>query len=73
MNDILLLHDSARPHTSLHTREAVAKVRTVLPHPARGLYPPFSDYHLFGPVEDALRGRHFADDKEMKQSFRDML
>jgi hypothetical protein len=28
-----------------------------------------SDYDLFDPVKDALSGRHFADDKGMKQSF----
>jgi hypothetical protein len=28
-----------------------------------------SSYHLFGPVKDVLRERHFADDNELKQSF----
>jgi hypothetical protein len=32
-----------------------------------------SNYHLSGSVKDALRGRHFADDNELKQSFRDVL
>ena len=26
-----------------------------------------SDFHLLGPPKDALRGRHFADDDELKQ------
>lgn len=30
------------------------------------------DYHLFGPVKDILSGRHSAD-KELKESFRDVL
>jgi histone-lysine N-methyltransferase SETMAR len=59
MNQVVLLHDNARPHTSLRTREATATMgRTVLPHP---LYSPDlapSDFHLFGPwrmrSEDAV-------------------
>jgi hypothetical protein len=46
---------------------------TVLPHPAHSPDLAPSDYHLFGPVKDALRGRHFADDDELKQVFRDVL
>jgi histone-lysine N-methyltransferase SETMAR len=67
MNQFLLLHDNARPHISLRTREAIATVGwTVLPHPpySPGLAP--SDFHLFGPLKDALRGRRFADDDELK-------
>jgi hypothetical protein len=67
VKDILLVHDSAVPHTSLRTCEAVTKKMrwTVLPHPARspGLAP--SNYHLFG--------RHFAEDGELKQSFHGVL
>jgi hypothetical protein len=54
MKDVLLLHDNARPHTSLRICEAIAKMGwTVLPHPAHSpdLVP--SDYHLLGPVKDA--------------------
>jgi hypothetical protein len=52
--------------------KAITKTgKTILPHP------PYSpdlvpfDYHLFDPVKDALRGCHFADDNELKQSFCD--
>jgi hypothetical protein len=54
--------------------EVIAKTGwTVAPHPAHssGLAP--SNYHLFGPVKDPLRGRHYADDNELKQSFRDVI
>jgi hypothetical protein len=44
---------------------------TFLPHSAYRQDLPPSDYHLFGTITDALRGRHFADDSELKQSFRD--
>jgi histone-lysine N-methyltransferase SETMAR len=72
MKDVLLLHDNARPHTSLRKREAIPKMgRTVLPHNAHTPDLALSDYHLFGPVNNALRGSHFADDNELKQRFRD--
>jgi hypothetical protein len=44
-----------------------------LPYPTHSQDPAPSDYNLFGPVRVALRGRHFADDNEKKQSFRDAL
>jgi hypothetical protein len=73
MKDVLLLHDNARPHTSLRTREAIAKMLwNVLPRPAHSPHLTPSDCHLFRPVKDALRGCHFADDKELRQSFRDV-
>jgi histone-lysine N-methyltransferase SETMAR len=46
----LLHHDNARPHTSLHTREAITKLQwTVLPHPPYSLDLAPSDYHLCSP------------------------
>jgi hypothetical protein len=74
MKVVLLLHDNARPHTSLRTRKAIARVRwTVLAHPVHSSDLAPSYCKLFGPVRDALRGRHFADDNKLKQSFRDVL
>jgi hypothetical protein len=69
MKDVLLLPDNARPHISFRTREAVAKTgRTVVPHPAHSPDLASTDCHLFSPVRDALRGRHFVD-KELKQTY----
>jgi histone-lysine N-methyltransferase SETMAR len=74
MKDVLLLPDKARPHTSSCASEATANTRwTVLPHPAHSPDLAPSDCHVFGPVKDALDGQHFADDYELKQSFRDVL
>jgi hypothetical protein len=39
---------------------------TTLPHPARSPDQAPSIYHMFGPVKDALCGRHLADDNELK-------
>jgi hypothetical protein len=62
---MLLQHDNAQPHTSLRTQEAITKFGwNVLPHPSyiHDLGP--SDFHLFGPLKDTLRGTSFEDDED---------
>jgi len=63
--DMLIQHDNAHPHISLRTQEAIAKFGwNVLPHPppsSPDLAP--SDFHLFVPLKDALRGTRFQDDE----------
>ena len=71
---MLIHHDNARPHTSLRTQEAIAKSGwTVLPHPpySPGLAP--SDFHLFGPLKDALHGTRFEDDDSVIRVVRSWL
>jgi hypothetical protein len=54
MNEVLL-HENARPRTSLHTREAIATVGWAVHR--RPSYSPdlaLSDIHLFDPLQDAL-------------------
>src|SRR5215469_4201667 len=56
VNKHLLQHDNARPHTSLHMQEEITKLQwTVFPHPpyCSDLAP--SDFHLFGPLKEAIR------------------
>ena len=54
---VLLLHDNARPHTAIHTLQTLVKMGfTVLEHPAYSPDLAPSDYHLFGPLKDALKG-----------------
>jgi hypothetical protein len=74
MKDVLLLQDNSRPHSSLRTRETDAKIGwTDLPRPAHSPDLAPSYCYLFGPVTKALPGLHLADDKELKQSFRNVL
>jgi histone-lysine N-methyltransferase SETMAR len=74
MDKVLLLHDNARPHTTLHTRKEIAKTGwTVLPHPPYSPNLAPSDFHLFGPLKDALRGRRFMDNNELKHSMHEEL
>jgi histone-lysine N-methyltransferase SETMAR len=49
MEDVLFLHDDARPHVSLRTTETITELRwTMLPHPPYSHNLALSDYHLFG-------------------------
>jgi histone-lysine N-methyltransferase SETMAR len=58
---ILLHHDNARPHTSAMTTAAVRRLGfQVLPHPAYSPDLAPSDYWLFGPMKNALRGKRYA-------------
>jgi histone-lysine N-methyltransferase SETMAR len=66
--------DNARPHTNLLTREAIATIGwTVLSHPPYSPDLAPSDFHLFVLLKDALRGRRFADDDELKHSVSEEL
>ena len=55
-------------HTiSIRTRDTIASFRwTILPH--RPYSPDLapSDYHLFSPIKEGLRGKHYASDEEVK-------
>jgi len=64
---VLLHHDNARPHTAAATVETVQQLSFELLH-----HPPYSpdlapsEYHIFGPLKEALRGRSFTSDEEVK-------
>lgn len=61
---LLLLHDNARPHTSLQTKEAIDKMCwNILPHPPYSPDLAPSDFHLFGPLKNAIRGTKFEDNE----------
>ena len=71
---ILIQHDNARPHTSLLTQEAIAKFGwNVLPHHSYSPDLAPSDFHLFGPLEDALRGTWFEDNERVIRAVRTWL
>lgn len=61
MQDVLLLHDNARPHTSLRTTAANTKLRRTAAPPTT------SDFHLLGPTNNAIRGRKFGDGDEVAE------
>ena len=54
---VLLLHDNARPHMEHLTINTIRQLNwEVLEHPAYSPDPASSDFHLFGPLKNALRG-----------------
>ena len=72
--DVLLQHDNARPHTA---RSTVATIQYLsfecLPHP---LYSPdlaSSDFHVFGPLKEAMEGKSFRSDEEVQQAMNEWL
>jgi len=62
---VLLHHDNARPHTAAVTVDsATTGLRTSNYSP--DLAP--SDYHIFSLLKEALRGRRFTSDEEVKEA-----
>jgi len=65
----VLLHDTARLHTAAHTVETLQKLKfEALAHPPYSPDLAPSDYRLFGPLKEALRGRRFTSDQELKEA-----
>ena len=74
MSKVLLQYENARPHTSLKTREVISSFTwTTILHPPYSPDLAPSDFHLFGPLKESLRGRHFSSDKEVKTAVRKWL
>lgn len=68
-----MLHDNAHPHSAAATVDVGGQTGRQSkfeflprPHTVRTLTP--SDYHLFGPLQEAQRGRRFASDDEVKDA-----
>ena len=74
MNQVILMLDDGRPRACLHSRKAVTTVGcSVLSHHPSSPNLPLSDFHLFGPLKDSLRGRCFADKDDLKRRARSAL
>jgi histone-lysine N-methyltransferase SETMAR len=60
---VLSLHDNACRHTVACTLETLRKLKwEVMEHPAHSPDLALSDFHLFGPLKGALRGRFWCND-----------
>jgi hypothetical protein len=66
-NGVVLHHDKARPHMTTATVQTIWKLKfEFLPAYCPYLAP--SDYHIFGPFKDALRGCRSANDGWVKNA-----
>ena len=71
---VLLLHDNACPHTAHLTINTIRQLNwEVLEHPAYSPDLAPSEFHLFGPLKNALRGRRYTADDEVKEAVHDWL
>jgi histone-lysine N-methyltransferase SETMAR len=72
--DAILLHDNVRPQTANQTVETVNEMGFELME-----HPPFipdlalSDFCMFGPMKEALRGRRFSSDEEITGAMQNWL
>lgn len=72
--DVLLLHDNARPHVSQKTTAVITKLGwTTLKHPPYSPDLSPCDYHLFGKLKDSLRGTRFEDDDSLVHAAKQWL
>ena len=71
---VLLQHDNARPLTA---RSPVATIQDLsfecLPHPPYSSDLAPSDFHVFGPLEEAIGGKSFRSDEEVQQAVHEWL
>ena len=65
---VLFHQDNARPHTAKKTLELIKIFGwEVVPHPPYSPDLAPSDYHLFGPLKNHLRGTKLSDDEAVKE------
>lgn len=73
-NGILLLHDNAPAHASVKATTSAKELGfKILPHPPYSPDLAPSDFHLFGPLKNSLRGIHFGDDESVKAAVEQWL
>ena len=71
---VFLQYDNTRPHASIKTRKAITSFGwTTVPHPPYSPDLAPSDYHLFGPMKEELRGKHYTRDQAVKTAARNWL
>jgi histone-lysine N-methyltransferase SETMAR len=66
---VLLQNDNARPHTARVTAKKITDLcLDCIPHPAYSSDLAPNDYHVFGPLKEALGGKKFSTDDEIKEA-----
>jgi hypothetical protein len=71
---VLLLHNNMCPHSVAANIEAIKRLKFgLLPHLPYRPHLALWDYHMFEPLKEALHGRRFADDDEVKDAVHTLL
>ena len=71
---VLLQHDNARPHIVRSTAATIKDLSfECLPHPPYSPDLAPSDFHVFGPLKEAMGGKTFRSDEEVQQAMREWL
>jgi transposase len=66
---LILQHDNARPHTARATVATITDLHfDTLPHPPYSPDIAPSDYHMLGPLKEAIGGKKFRSDEEVHQA-----
>jgi len=71
---VLLQHDNARPHTALSTVATIQELSfECLPHPPYSPDHAPSDFHVFGPLKEAMGDKSFRSEEEVQQAVHEWL
>lgn len=71
IRDVILLHDNARPHTAVLTRNKLEEMHwETLEHPPYSPDLSPCDYFLFAPLKEALGGERFENNEEVEERVR---
>ncbi|XP_026316211.1 histone-lysine N-methyltransferase SETMAR-like [Hyposmocoma kahamanoa] len=74
IRDVILLHDNARPHTALLTRDKLEELGwETLEHPPYSPDLSPCDYFLFAPLKESLGGKRFKSNDDVEKHVRDWL
>jgi hypothetical protein len=66
---VLSQHDNAHPHPAHATAKKITDLHLeCIPYPAYSPDLLLSDYHVFGPLKEALSGKKFSTDNEIKEA-----
>lgn len=66
---VLLQHDNARPHTARTTVATITDLHfECLPHPPYSPDLAPSDFHMFGPLKEAMGGKRFRSEEEVRHA-----
>ena len=71
---VIIHHDNARPHTAAQTVQTINHLGwELLPHLSYSPNLAPSDFHMFGPLKEFMRGTKFESDDEVKSVVSDWL